>query len=179
MDSFAAHIDAVHQESTPTVSVVKVGSEKFEDRVFLRPKRESRRKEIFDGDDDDQQEKQKRKKKRFHCTLCTSKTFFASQKRLRNHMAKVHEKKSNPGIVCEICSSVLKSELYFKRHMTARHPATPKVYICDFDGRTYNTKDYIRIHMDRHRRYQILTCETCQKNYTSKHTFRKHLLIVR
>lgn len=147
--------------------------------LVARPIRAAKRKlDISDDESNDQKKSKTKKSKRFPCTKCGAKKVFTTQKRLDNHINKAHDKKSGSGIVCEICSAVLKTDLYFKRHMKAKHPENPKVYVCDFDGRTFTMKDYIRIHMDRHRRHQILTCLICQKSYISKHTFRRHLRIV-
>ena len=81
-------------------------------------------------------------------------------------------------IKCEICSTMLKSAAYFKRHMQTRHPKIVKVFICDNCGKSFDHKDYLRTHIDRHRRHQILICTLCQKSYISKATFRRHLKTV-
>lgn len=120
----------------------------------------------------------KRKSKRFPCPTCKTLRSFTTHKQLCRHIQIVH-KKIQPEIICEICSQKLRSETYFKRHMATKHSATPRIYVCDFDGRAFTAKDYIRIHMDRHRQYQILTCTICQKSYGSRHTFRRHLKMVR
>lgn len=122
----------------------------------------------------------KRKAKRFRCIKCRKEKSFTTQKQLDRHIQTVHNKKIQQcNLICEICSSSLRSEVYLKRHMDTRHPDNPRTFVCDFDGRTFAAKDYIRIHMDRHRLHQILTCTICQKSYISKHTFRRHLKMVR
>lgn len=153
--------------------------EQTENRRF--PKREIKTKKILL--DEDQMSvntsPSKRKSKRFHCLKCRKGKSFTTQKQLDRHVQTVHNKKNQCSLICEICSAALRSEVYLKRHMDTRHPENPKTYVCDFDGRTFAAKDYIRIHMDRHRLHQILTCTICQKSYISKHTFRRHLKMVR
>lgn len=121
----------------------------------------------------------RKKFKRFRCQKCRKDKSFTTQKQLDRHVDAVHNKKIQSSLICEICSASLRSEVYLKRHMDTRHPENPKTYVCDFDGRTFTAKDYIRIHMDRHRLHQVLTCTICQKSYISKHTFRRHLKMVR
>ena len=115
-------------------------------------------------------EQSKCKNKRFKCKTCKKIKFFSTHRQLQRHVQKSH--KIQEDIICEICSQKLRSKKYFKRHMLTRHPAVSKRYICDFDGQVFAAKDYIRIHMDRHRQHQIHTCKICQKSYISKHTFR-------
>lgn len=35
---------------------------------------------------------------------------------------------------CDVCQIVLKSEVYYKRHMDSKHPLKPQIYKCDYDG---------------------------------------------
>ncbi|CRL07690.1 CLUMA_CG020647, isoform A [Clunio marinus] len=141
----------------------------------LRPQRERKQKINLINDIVDQTIC-KRKIKRYHCIKCHRRKSFTSQTQLDRHIANTHSKKINHGvIICEICSAVLKSEAFYKRHLITKHPQTPKIYICDYDGKQFNAKDYLRIHMDRHRKNQILTCDICTKSYISLHTFRRHL----
>ncbi|KAG5673976.1 hypothetical protein PVAND_003972 [Polypedilum vanderplanki] len=78
-------------------------------------------------------------------------------------------------IVCEICKAVLKSQSYYQRHKKTRHPAKPLQYICDYDGKIFTAKSYLRIHMQRHIE-EILICNVCCRAYNSKISFRSHLL---
>lgn len=120
--------------------------------------------------------KTRKKSKRFQCTQCKHRKAFMTQKRLDRHVATIHN--STKRVTCEVCNVVLKSALFHKRHMLARHPETPRLYTCDYDGRTFELKDYLRVHLDRHRKHQMYTCEICQRAYVSRHTFRRHLKMV-
>lgn len=116
--------------------------------------------------------RKKHKRKRLECLECNPRKTFATKKQLQSHVEKAHKTVNlEVGIICQICFKSLRSENYYKRHLATRHPETPKIFICDFDGQSFRSKDYIRIHMDRHRQHQILTCATCQKSYVSRHTF--------
>lgn len=116
------------------------------------------------------------RRKSFHCTQCKSGKAFSNQNRLDRHVERIHN--SLKRVTCEICNVVLKSALFHKRHLMLKHPKTPRIYTCDYDGRTFELKDYLRIHLDRHRKHQMFTCEICQKVYISRHTFRRHLKMV-
>lgn len=153
----------------------EVKNTKAKDNANLRPRRQTSK--IAVSVDHIDNKPYKRKKKRFRCVKCRKVKLFSTQKQLDRHEI-THSKKSLNVIICEICSAQLKSEVYYKRHLAARHPDEPKIYICDHDGRSFAAKDYLRIHMDRHRVHQILTCHTCTKSYISKHTFRRHLKMV-
>jgi transcription elongation factor Elf1 len=79
---------------------------------------------------------------------------------------------------CNLCDASLYSEKFLMRHMITRHPKTPKILICDFDGKQFRNKDNLKFHMERHRSTELLTCEICQKSYISKMTFKRHLKTV-
>ncbi|CAG9809327.1 unnamed protein product [Chironomus riparius] len=83
--------------------------------------------------------------------------------------------KSKISLKCEICKTILKSEYYFKKHKERRHPEIPRNYICDYDGKHFANKNYLRIHMERHQQ-EILTCNICMKAYNSKIILKRHLL---
>lgn len=116
-----------------------------------RPKREKSSKLSTITTADVAEPKPKRKSKKFQCTRCRKRKCFSTQKQLDQHVSMVHTQKMRANIVCEICSARLKSETYLKNHIMKKHPKTPKSFVCDFDGKTFAAKDYIRIHMDRHR----------------------------
>lgn len=151
-----------------------------EKQEYRRPKREIISKLNRLTAEDIEEEKQiKTKIKKFSCWKCKTNKSFLTQKQLDRHIQSAHKKKEEKKISCDICSKKLKSEIYLKRHKATRHRETPRVFICDYDGKSFTAKDYIRIHMDRHRLHQILSCSVCQRRYISKHTFRRHLKSVR
>lgn len=122
-----------------------------------------------------EKKRKSRKLKSFYCSLCPRKKHFSSKKVYESHILEHDEKTEELVFMCEICSAVLRSEAYLKRHIETRHSKVQKIYSCDSCGKTFSHKDYLRIHIDRHRVHQILTCTVCQKSYSSKHTFRRHL----
>lgn len=129
--------------------------------------------------DDIKESPTKRKIKRFRCGKCRKEKSFTTLKQLNRHLLSAHCKKNPEVIICEICSALVTSEGYYKRHLKTKHPSVPKTFICDYDGRTFTSKDYLRTHIDRHRKHQILTCKTCMKTYVSRFTFRRHLKMVK
>lgn len=163
-------------EQACVASIVEVE----EEQKFQRPKREIVSKlNIKLEDFKEEKHLKKSKTRRFRCLKCRKDKYFTTQKRLDRHLHVAHEEKSEQKLKCEICSKLLKSQVYLKRHMTTRHPEKPKVFICDYDGIIFAAKDYLRIHMDRHKLHQVLTCSICQKSFVSRHTFRRHLKMVR
>lgn len=66
-----------------------------------------------------------KRRNRFHCPHCKNGKSFINQKRLDRHLATIHN--STKRIACEVCQVVLKSEKFYKRHLLARHPATPRL----------------------------------------------------
>lgn len=161
-----------NEETQEIPSVLFIGEPQVE-QEYRRPKRSKINFETFF-----EKKSTKTKVKIFRCPKCRKIKSFSTQKHLDRHIRTVHGKKAANNIECDICSKFLKSENYLKRHMTTKHPDNPKMFICDFDGRSFAAKDYIRIHMDRHRLHQTFTCHICMKSYISKHTFRRHLKMV-
>lgn len=160
----------------PPELILPVKAEIKEEIIGKRPKRSNTTGFKYSAEDITEF----KKRKRLRCKLCRQHKGYLTQSLLDKHMKEAHGRQSQPTeFICEYCSMSLKSEVYYKRHLLARHPKTPKTYICDFDGREFPAKDYIRIHMDRHRAHPILTCNVCQKSYLSLHTFRRHLKLVR
>lgn len=125
---------------------------------------------------EDLKSKTRKRSKRFNCAQCKHGKAFINQKRLDRHVATIHN--SSKRVTCQVCNVELKSALFHKRHILAKHPETPRLYTCDYDGRSFELKDYLRVHLDRHRKHQMYTCEICQKAYVSRHTFRRHLKMV-
>jgi hypothetical protein len=163
----------------PSVKVEKlISSEEIKEENPENESQRTRRSTKAKFDDTSYKPRPKKKPKTLHCTICPKKKSFKSKVLLNRHLCQEHGTTKRQTIMCEICSAVLKSQAYFKRHMATRHPKTSKVFVCDNCGKSFTHKDYLRIHMDRHRVHQILTCNVCQKSYISKHTFRRHLRTV-
>lgn len=78
------------------------------------------------------------------------------------------------GVKCKQCNKTLATNAYLARHIKTRHPKEKLEFICDFDGKKFSNKEYLKIHLERHSN-SILTCSVCMKSYLSKHTFRRHL----
>lgn len=169
------------EESCSVIIFKQLDSESSHEIECIRPKRERKQKLDFKFEASTYEFEKKtisRKKKRFSCLKCSNHKTFLSRKQLNKHNKNVHINKSEENIICEICSASLCSEAYYNRHVKTKHPTTPKLFICDYDGKDFAHKDYLRIHMDRHRVHQILTCKICTKSYISRHTFRRHLKMV-
>lgn len=74
---------------------------------------------------------------------------------------------------CKVCQKQLSSQAHFNKHMDTIHK--PKDFICDFDGKHFNTKDKLRLHIFLHRKHYRIACEVCGKEYKTNQSMRKHL----
>lgn len=75
--------------------------------------------------------------------------------------------------LCEICQQNLSSQAHLQKHINTKHQ--PKDFICDFDGKHFNTKDKLRLHIFQHRLYFRVKCVVCQRVYRTNQSMRKHL----
>lgn len=82
-------------------------------------------------------------------------------------------KRTSKKFQCEKCDKFLSSEKHFKKHLAKVH--LDKTFICDFEGKTFNTKDKLRLHIFQHRKYFKVNCEVCDKQYKTNQSMRKHL----
>lgn len=71
------------------------------------------------------------------------------------------------------CSKILSSRAHLKKHLNTTHRV--KDFICDYDGKHFNTKDKLRLHIFQHRIYFRVNCEVCNKEYKTNQSMRKHL----
>lgn len=74
---------------------------------------------------------------------------------------------------CTVCRAELSSEAHLNKHMITRHQ--PKDFICDYEGRHFNSKDKLRLHIFQHRKYYRVQCTVCQREYRTNQSMRKHL----
>ena len=56
-----------------------------------------------------------------------------------------------------------------------RYCVVLKDFICDYDGKHFNTKDKLRLHIYQHRIYFRVKCAVCDKEYKTNQSLRKHL----
>lgn len=91
------------------------------------------------------------------------------------NLRKKNNKKMNakPIFQCDFCEKWLSSELNLIRHQGTVHVA--KDFICDFEGKHFNTKDKLRLHILQHRKYFRVSCLVCNREYSTNQSMRKHL----
>lgn len=80
--------------------------------------------------------------------------------------------KAKKKFLCDICQKTLSSEAHYLKHVKTHNP---KDFICDFDGKHFNTKDKLRLHIFQHRIYFSVSCTVCGKEYKTNQSMRKHL----
>lgn len=85
----------------------------------------------------------------------------------------INEDANSKKFKCLLCSKKLTTELFLRNHMRNIHSI--KTFICDYDGREFNTKDKLRLHIYLHRKYYNLECSVCKKSYKTDQAMRKHL----
>lgn len=74
---------------------------------------------------------------------------------------------------CDQCKKILSSAAHLKKHNNTTHRL--RDYVCDYDGKHFNTKDKLRLHIYIHRKHFRVHCEVCSKEYTTNQSMRKHL----
>lgn len=50
-----------------------------------------------------------------------------------------------------------------------------KDFICDYEGKHFNSKDKLRLHIYKHRKHFLVCCTVCGNSYTTRQSMRKHL----
>lgn len=76
---------------------------------------------------------------------------------------------------CDQCKKILSSAAHLKKHINTTHCV--KDFICDYDGKHFNSKDKLRLHIYIHRKHYRVQCgvQGCNKEYTTNQSMRKHL----
>lgn len=92
-------------------------------------------------------------------------------KRLKNPPAKLPSSTSQK-LKCNFCTKKLSTKQFLENHIRVVHS---KSFICDHDGKEFNTKDKLRLHIYLHRKYYQLECSVCKKKYKTDQAMRKHL----
>ncbi|CRL07691.1 CLUMA_CG020648, isoform A [Clunio marinus] len=82
-------------------------------------------------------------------------------------------KKNKKMFPCDHCKKILSSFIHLQKHLNTTHK--PKEFICDYEGKCFNTKDKLRLHILQHRLYYRVSCNICQKEYKTNQSMRKHL----
>lgn len=81
--------------------------------------------------------------------------------------------KNKKKYLCNICQKNLTSQKNLNRHINTAHK--PKDFTCDYEGKHFNTKDKLRLHIFQHRLYYRVKCIVCDKEYKTNQSMRKHL----
>lgn len=74
---------------------------------------------------------------------------------------------------CELCQQILSSPAHLQKHINTKHQL--KDFICDYEGKHFNTKDKLRLHIFQHRLYFKVKCIVCKREYKTNQSMRKHL----
>jgi len=110
-------------------------------------------------------------KQQIKCEYCSRKL---SQLSILNHMRNFHSKKIKNSASCEFCDQTCFTTTGLKVHMTIIHPEKfkPKLYECDFDGKTFKNRTKLLVHMSYHQ--PKVKCELCQIEILP-HAMQRHI----
>ena len=110
--------------------------------------------------------------KQFQCKLCDAK--FASNFRLKEHIAGVHEK----SIKCDICSKNFQTQQKVTRHIKNVHEGK-KSHECLVCYAKYSTSSNLNYHIRSvHEEIKRLSCTICKSTFKQKQGLSKHIEIV-
>lgn len=124
----------------------------------------------------------------FSCTLCKSKTNFATQKGLAQHLAYHQEamdetiKIKNNTEICESCGIEV-HRYKLAAHIRNKHLSFEEkksiMFMCDLCGRFFISKSLLIQHMDTKLQKGIFACNVCDKKYSTNTSLQRHMDIHR
>jgi KRAB domain-containing zinc finger protein len=103
---------------------------------------------------------------RYKCEKC-KKSFFTACC-LRKHIKMIHLH------ICDICSTVCKSDAGILAHMNLKHP---KKYSCKICDKRYASLTGLWSHSFHHRNFMPFNCTVCDYKGSSSSNFQSHLML--
>lgn len=71
--------------------------------------------------------------------------------------------KNQKKYLCNFCQKKRSSQKHLDRHINTVHKI--RDFICDYEGKHFNTKDKLRLHIFNHRKHYRIKCTVCNKEY--------------
>ena len=110
------------------------------------------------------------RQKNFRCELCDKR--FVKISNLNSHISITHN--SNRPYKCGICQKTFKTRYAMEKvHMLLHDNRRPLLY-CSLCPKSFRKKEYLNMHMKRHKNERTHFCDICKKGFYDNKTLREH-----
>ena len=118
-------------------------------------------------------------KKSFQCKICNK--LFDSERRLKNHLQMMHEKKGK--FACDQCPKVYPFKFKLKQHVNIVHLGKiptrrgGKRYQCTQCKKSFTTKKSLKLHKRSFHEGKRYQCAQCDQSYAFPNDYRRHVRV--
>ncbi|XP_055607771.1 zinc finger protein 497 [Uranotaenia lowii] len=113
---------------------------------------------------------------RNECTICSR--IFRFNKELLAHMETDHAEAAVEFHQCTKCSKKFTSEAKLLKHDYNTHQGKQPQFFCSYCGRVFNKKLGLKDHENLHKGIKTYHCADCNKDFTYKSTYDRHMQVV-
>ena len=108
--------------------------------------------------------------KDFSCEICDRR--FVSIYNLNTHQNVTHS--SVRPFECEICGKSFKTRYALEKNHMPCHQENGQLFSCYLCPKSFKKKEYLNLHLKRHKNERTHFCETCDKGFFDNKTLREH-----